>query len=254
MISVTEQTSIAISQGQEAYDRLDAATRHKLIEHLVKHTTQVPTTIIGRSRLLARELLSETNQTLGVLSDKFFARIANVLWPTRSLRERTAYIEQNLRDMAKDGNLFVAETDGRPAGMNGYILSGLHPHDGKPIFEIVRGSVLPKFEGQGISSALHTRIMDAIQDKHPDAYVMTYTKNPRIKQWAQKRGFRALDSETLHRTIWGMSEQEWLRLKSGLGKDGWQAFIIKLSEATPEPSPPSAQSDPPAAEPGSVSW
>lgn len=135
----------------------------------------------------------------------------------------------SVKHLLDDNQLVVAAQNNEVAGISGFHLAG--KLDGKNVYEIVRVTVDPKFQGKGISSRLIQGVLDEIKEIDSNALALAYTKNAKIVTQLERRKARKLspaeyadiikyDNEVARRRA-----LERLTLKA---TEGWAAYVLPV--------------------------
>ena len=137
------------------------------------------------------------------------------------------------RDMARidkmleDGHFFVLTVDGKAAGMIGFETYNKLESDGRDVFMGTMLLVLPEFRKQGLAKRLSDYAYADFQAKHPDAPMMSYTRNKMVKEahrkmdWEEVGEAGALILEG-HQDAVDADPKRWRKRKEKLG---WTAFF-----------------------------
>lgn len=104
--------------------------------------------------------------------------------------------------------------------------------DGHPIFEIENLYIEPASRGQGTSKDLRTRLLQYLSKKYPDAYVVSCTRQQRVKSVYDALVSRGIAEDIGHGTYLRQYTTEEISDEDIAREviEGWKAYMYKVSD------------------------
>jgi len=94
-----------------------------------------------------------------------------------------------ITDVIGSDDSVVAVNNGRIIGSLGFVELAKMPN-GRPIFELTAGTVLPEYQKQGIYPKMYKMIEEKIMAKNPNAVIIAFSRHPDVIEMKKRRGFK----------------------------------------------------------------
>jgi GNAT superfamily N-acetyltransferase len=135
--------------------------------------------------------------------------------------------------LRKGENMLVAKVDGTFVGMLGMRKLGLL--DGRRVYEHLKASVLPDFEGKGIFTKLKESAVRLNLEESENPLWLMHSKNPKvILQMQKKFEYKPIKFEDYAQLRgWDLSDSYFEKLKQQWDMEGWQYFIVDFQKQIP---------------------
>lgn len=119
----------------------------------------------------------------------------------------------------------LAKINGEIVSVAAYKLGG-QMEDGRKVFELTKFITLPDYRGRGLYRVLRQELIRRVQQRYPDAPLVTFTKNKTVIHQCLSMGWRPLSLEIYSKMTkrigrTGLSPEDMAALKH------WKSFILE---------------------------
>lgn len=99
------------------------------------------------------------------------------------------------QELLKRNSFALATLDGKIAAIAAYKLGG-RLADGRDVYELTKFITHPAYRGRGVYHALRPKIVEWINQRHPGAALMTFTKNGTVIKHCEALGWRSISKNS----------------------------------------------------------
>ncbi len=172
----------------------------------------------------------QTNLTIGDLEPAISAYAAETQPDVDKRIAKTRELVTGWKIALQENNTVVLKEEKKIIGIARLTLKG--EIDGNPVFEIENLYVGPDSREHGFSKNLRDKLLQNLKLRHPNAYIISCTKQPRVKAVYDRFVQQGIVQDIGHGTYLKNYTKEQLtdeEIQSEI-EEGWKAYMFKLSD------------------------
>ena len=204
-VTLRDESRVEILYGTAATHELKSQPE-ALMEIIAQETVstyEVPNLFFTGTRIFIRKLFLPIVERFGRLSPAAKKNICtpflNLLYPpgwffSPTIQEELDWGWLDAQKQLATDSFAIAKTGNEIVALSAYKLGG-KLFDNRNVFEITKSFTLPKVRRKGFNALLEKQIVQIINDRHPNAPILSMSKNKTVINRCKKLGWQEISLE-----------------------------------------------------------